>query len=53
MTRLRRAVRLALHGEVRKIDVAINRCPEQTVHFLTVAALGFDARVNERTNNLR
>lgn len=46
------AVSIALRGEVRSIDVATAACPEQTVKFLTVAALGFDALVSERTNRL-
>ncbi len=47
------AVEIALGGETRKIDVASASCPEQTVKFLTVAALGFDALVSERTNSLK
>src|SRR5699024_10680322 len=47
------AAEIALRGEVRQCDVGRATCPEQSVMFLTVAALGFDARVSERTNMLR
>ncbi len=48
-----RPPRSRAHGEVRRVDVATASCPEQTVKFLTVAALGFDALVSDRTNSLK
>lgn len=47
------AAELALHGALARIDVARVHCPERSTHVLTVAALGFDAKVSERTNQLR
>ncbi len=53
LTAAAQAAEIALTGEVREIDVALVHCPERSTHVLTVAALGFDARVSERTNRLR
>lgn len=47
------AVDLALDGDVRMIDVGEVRSGASVSAFLTVAALGFDAKVSERTNRLR
>lgn len=47
------AAELALHGDLRHIDVGRARCPDSEAKFLTVAALGFDALVSERTNRLK
>lgn len=47
------AVELALTGLPRPIDIGELRTPTGTALFLTVAALGFDARVSDRTNRLR
>lgn len=47
------AAALALHGVPRPIDVGEIRTPSRTARFLTVAALGFDAKVSDRTNRLR
>lgn len=47
------AALLALHGRPRTIDVGRIRSGDGTRHFLTVAALGFDARVSDRTDRLR
>lgn len=47
------AVELALTGHPRAIDVGEVRTTQGTSLFLTVAALGFDARVSDRTNRLR
>lgn len=47
------AAELALEGDIRQIDVASATCPDGKAKFLTVAALGFDALVSERTNSLR
>ena len=47
------AAEVALTGEVRLIDIGEVRSGSGTTHFLTVAALGFDARVSDRTNRLR
>ncbi|RZU65648.1 diacylglycerol kinase [Microterricola gilva] len=47
------AAELALSGVPRRIDVGVVETDGGARHFLTVAALGFDARVSERTNRLR
>ncbi|MFS0912770.1 YegS/Rv2252/BmrU family lipid kinase [Microbacterium sp. 179-I 3D2 NHS] len=47
------AAELALTGAARVIDVGEVRTRDRTAGFLTVAALGFDARVSDRTNRLR
>lgn len=47
------AAELALSGVPRVIDVGEIRMPGRTASFLTVAALGFDAKVSDRTNRLR
>lgn len=47
------AVELALTGVPRPIDIGEVRTSTGTSLFLTVAALGFDARVSDRTNRLR
>lgn len=46
------AAELALSGVPRRIDVGQVETSGGTRQFLTVAALGFDARVSERTNRL-
>lgn len=46
------AAELALRGCRRSIDLGEAVCPDGRAKFLTVAALGFDARVSERTNRL-
>lgn len=47
------AAALAVHGTPRAIDVGEVESAAGTRRFLTVAALGFDAHVSERTNRLR
>jgi len=47
------AVDAALHGVPRSLDVGEATSESGTAHFLTIAALGFDAKVSERTNSLR
>lgn len=47
------AARLALHGLPRRIDLGTIASQGESRPFLTVAALGFDAKVSERTNTLR
>ncbi|KDA06352.1 diacylglycerol kinase [Microbacterium sp. CH12i] len=47
------AAEAAMYGVPRAVDVGEAVCPEGTARFLTVAALGFDAKVSERTNRLR
>lgn len=47
------AAELALTGVPRRIDVGVAETKDGIRQFLTVAALGFDARVSERTNRLR
>lgn len=47
------AATAALHGELRALDIGEATCPDGSSRFLTVAALGFDATVSERTNRLR
>ncbi|MCM3780435.1 diacylglycerol kinase family protein [Microbacterium hydrocarbonoxydans] len=47
------AVDLLFDGIPRTIDVGEVRSGERAAAFLTVAALGFDAKVSERTNRLR
>ena len=44
---------LALSGVPRVIDLGEVRSGDRTTLFLTVAALGFDAKVSDRTNRLR
>lgn len=48
-----RAVDATLDGTPRSLDVGEAICPDGSARFLTVAALGFDAKVSERTNRLR
>lgn len=48
-----RAAELALTGVPRSIDVGEVRSARGTRKFLTIAALGFDAKVSDRTNRLR
>ena len=47
------AADLTLSGVPRPIDVGLAEANGGARRFLTVAALGFDARVSERTNRLR
>lgn len=47
------AAELAVTGVPRPIDVGVIRTAAGTRMFLTVAALGFDAKVSDRTNRLR
>lgn len=47
------AAELALTGVPRAIDVGEVRAAGRTDLFLTIAALGFDAKVSDRTNRLR
>lgn len=47
------AAELALTGVRRAIDVGTVRTASGTRKFLTIAALGFDAKVSDRTNRLR
>lgn len=47
------AADLALSGVPRAIDVGMVRTATVTRKFLTIAALGFDAKVSDRTNRLR
>ncbi|WP_091233806.1 YegS/Rv2252/BmrU family lipid kinase [Microbacterium sp. 3J1] len=47
------AVDVALTGRQRAIDVGEIRTPSRRALFLTIAALGFDAKVSDRTNRLR
>lgn len=47
------AAELALTGAGRVIDVGEVTTGGRTARFLTVAALGFDAKVSDRTNRLR
>lgn len=48
-----KAALAALHGAVRTIDLGTIESQGAKRVFLTVAALGFDAKVSERTNTLR
>lgn len=48
-----RAADAAIDGTPRSLDVGEATCPDGTARFLTIAALGFDAKVSERTNSLR
>lgn len=48
-----RAALLALHGIPRRIDVGEIAADGRTTAFVTVAALGFDAKVSDRTDRLR
>ncbi|MFJ4225185.1 diacylglycerol kinase [Microbacterium sp. NPDC089695] len=47
------AADVALDGVARMIDVGEIRSGAAVAAFLTIAALGFDAKVSERTNRLR
>ncbi len=47
------AAALVLTGEATPVDVGSAHCPDGSAKFLTVAALGFDALVSERTNRLK
>lgn len=47
------AVSAVTDGVIRSLDVGEAVCPDGSSRFLTVAALGFDAKVSERTNRLR
>lgn len=47
------AALLALHGMRRRVDVGEVEAAGRATPFLTVAALGFDAKVSDRTNVLR
>ncbi|WP_314424627.1 YegS/Rv2252/BmrU family lipid kinase [uncultured Microbacterium sp.] len=47
------AAELALTGVARRIDVGEVRAAGRVDLFLTIAALGFDAKVSDRTNRLR
>ncbi len=47
------AAELAVRGAPRAIDVGEVRSAGRTTLFLTIAALGFDAKVSDRTNRLR
>ncbi len=47
------AAELALTGVPRAIDVGEVRAAGRVDSFLTIAALGFDAKVSDRTNRLR
>lgn len=47
------AASAAANGVPRALDVGEAVCADGTALFLTVAALGFDAKVSERTNVLR
>jgi len=47
------AAELALRGVERVIDIGEVHGPDTSALFLTVAALGFDAKVSDRTNRLR
>lgn len=47
------AATAAVHGTPHALDVGEATCPDGAARFLTVAALGFDAKVSERTNRLR
>lgn len=49
----RAAAELALTGVPRAIDVGVVRTARDSRKFLTIAALGFDAKVSDRTNRLR
>lgn len=48
-----KAATAVVHGTVQTLDVGEATCPDGEARFLTVAALGFDAAVSERTNLLR
>ncbi|MFV0432635.1 MAG: diacylglycerol/lipid kinase family protein [Leucobacter sp.] len=47
------AVDFAVRGRIRDIDVGEAECADGRARFLTIAALGFDARVAQRTNRMR
>ncbi|QIM15969.1 YegS/Rv2252/BmrU family lipid kinase [Leucobacter insecticola] len=47
------AAALAVTGTIRDLDVGELQCSGRVKHFLTIAALGFDAKVSDRTNRLR
>lgn len=48
-----RAAEVVALGAPRALDIGEATCPDGTARFLTIAALGFDAKVSERTNRLR
>ena len=48
-----RAVDAAIDGVLQSLDVGQAISPDGAAHFLTIAALGFDAKVSDRTNRLR
>jgi len=50
---IRAAADTALDGEELLLDIGEANCTDGTAKFLTVAAVGFDAAVAERTNSLR
>lgn len=47
------AVDLVLQDRIRHIDVGEAECEGRRAKFLTIAALGFDAHVAQRTNRMR
>lgn len=47
------AIDAALDGAARLVDVGEAECGERRMRFLTIGAIGLDARVAERTNRLR
>ncbi|GAA4482517.1 diacylglycerol/lipid kinase family protein [Microbacterium panaciterrae] len=47
------AAAIAVHGHPRRLDLGEIVTADATTPFLTVAALGFDAKVSDRTNLLR
>ncbi|MGN7976320.1 diacylglycerol/lipid kinase family protein [Microbacterium sp. 22195] len=47
------AASAAVHGSPRRIDLGSISSQGESRAFLTIAALGFDAKVSERTNTLR
>ena len=48
-----RAADLVIEGVPQLLDIGEAETAERTARFLTIAALGFDAKVAERTNRLR
>lgn len=47
------AATAAVSGVPRALDVGEATCPDGRSYFLTIAALGFDAKVSDRTNRLQ
>ncbi|QIK64052.1 YegS/Rv2252/BmrU family lipid kinase [Leucobacter viscericola] len=47
------AAGLALTGVAKPLDIGELHCSGRVKHFFTIAALGFDAKVSDRTNRLR